>query len=97
MTAVSSTPFFGVGQGTGFDASVVGFAASSILIGSSYYTEGFAVINGNEHLLITRDQIKLIFAHEIGHYLGLDHAQANIDNSESLFDFCPSAEGQTIR
>ena len=84
--------FFGIGQGTGFDASVVGFAASSILIGSSYYTEGFAVINGNEHLLITRDQIKLIFAHEIGHYLGLDHTQANIDNTESLFDFCPSAE-----
>lgn len=85
--------FFGIGQGTGFDASVVGFAASSILIGSSYYTEGFAVINGNEHLLITRDQIKLIFAHEIGHYLGLDHTQANIDNTESLFDFCPSSIG----
>jgi hypothetical protein len=84
--------FFGIGQGTGFDASVVGFAASSILIGSSYYTEGFAVINGNEFLPITRDQIKLIFAHEIGHYLGLDHTQANIDNTESLFDFCPSNE-----
>lgn len=84
--------FFGIGQGTGFDASVVGFAASSILIGSSYYSEGFAVINGNEFLPITRDQVKLIFAHEIGHYLGLDHTQANIDNSESLFDFCPSDE-----
>jgi hypothetical protein len=84
--------YFGIGQGTGFNASVVGFAASSILVGSSYFTEGFAVINGNDSLPITRDQVKLIFAHEIGHYLGLDHTQANIDNTESLFDFCPSAE-----
>ncbi|MGB5455516.1 MAG: hypothetical protein WBO18_06040 [Gammaproteobacteria bacterium] len=84
--------YFGIGQGTGLDASVVGFAASSILIGSSYYTEGFAVINGNDFLPIGPEQIKLIFAHEIGHYLGLDHTQANIDNTESLFDFCPSAE-----
>jgi hypothetical protein len=80
--------YFGEGAGTGFDASVVGFAASSIVFGSSYYTEGFAVINGNDFLPIGREQIKLIFAHEIGHYLGLDHTQANIDNTESLFDFC---------
>jgi len=82
--------YFGEGQGTGFDASVVGFAASSIIIGSLYFTEGFAVINGNENLPVTPDELKLIFAHEIGHYLGLDHTQANIDNTESLFDFCPT-------
>ena len=82
--------YFGTGQGTGTNASVVGFAASTIIIGSLYYTEGFAVINGNQNLPITDLELTLILAHEIGHYLGLDHTQANIDNSESLFDFCPS-------
>lgn len=83
--------FFGIGQGTGPDASVVGFAASSIIIGSSFFTEGFAVINGNSNLRIDADQRKLIVAHEIGHFLGLDHTQTNIDNSESFFDSCPAA------
>ncbi|MBT8129789.1 MAG: hypothetical protein KJP10_07340, partial [Gammaproteobacteria bacterium] len=84
--------FFGIGQGTGPDASVVGFAASSIIIGSSFFTEGFAVINGNSNLRINDDQRKLIVAHEIGHFLGLDHTQTNIDNSESFFDSCRSAD-----
>jgi hypothetical protein len=83
--------YFGIGQGTGPDASVVGFAASSIYIGSYYFTEGFAVINGNEHLPISTNQLTLIVAHEIGHYFGLDHTQANINNTESLFDACPTA------
>ena len=82
--------FFGVGQGTGTDATVVGFAASSIIIGSSFFTEGFAVINGNVDLPINSNQLKLIIAHEIGHYLGLDHSQANINNTESFTDRCPA-------
>lgn len=83
--------FFGIGQGTGADATVVGFAASSIIIGTSFFTEGFAVINGNTNLIIDRNTLKLIIAHEIGHFIGLDHSQANINNTESLFDSCPAA------
>ncbi len=83
--------YFGVGQGTGPEASVVGFSASSIFIGASYFTEGFAVINGNDNLPISNSQLKLIVAHEIGHYLGLDHSQANIDNTEAFADRCPAA------
>ncbi len=82
--------YFGVGQGTGPDASVVGFAASSIFIGASFFTEGFAVINGNDSLPINSNQLKLIVAHEIGHYLGLDHSQVNINNTEAFSDGCPA-------
>jgi len=84
--------YFGVSQGTGTDATVVGFAASSIIIGSSFFTEGFAVINGNVDLPINSNQLKLIIAHEIGHYLGLDHSQANIKNTEAFSDRCPAAD-----
>ena len=76
--------FFGVGQGTGDRATVVGFAASSILIGSSHFTEGFAVINGNSSIDISSTQLSLIIAHEIGHFFGLDHSQGNINNTEDL-------------
>ena len=80
--------FFGIGQGSGPDASVVGFAASSIIIGTRYFTEGFAVINGNLPPGIDVNTLKLIVAHEIGHYMGLDHTQADIANSERFNDGC---------
>ncbi|UCB55590.1 MAG: matrixin family metalloprotease [Thiotrichales bacterium] len=82
--------FFGIGQGTGPDATVVGFAASSILIGSCFFTEGFAVVNGNSDLRINDTDLTLIVAHEIGHYLGLDHSQTDIDNTELFIQRCPA-------
>ena len=82
--------FFGIGQGTGPDATVVGFAASSIFIGGSFFTEGFAVINGNSNLEIPDNQLKLIVAHEIAHFIGLDHSQADISNTEAFTDGCPA-------
>lgn len=80
--------FFGIGQGTGPEATVVGFAASSIIIGTRYFTEGFAVVNGNLPPGIDVNTLKLIVAHEIGHYLGLDHTQTDIANSERFDDGC---------
>jgi hypothetical protein len=78
--------FFGVGQ----SSSVVGFAASSILVGGSYFTEGFAVING-KNLGLSPARITLIIAHEIGHMFGLDHSQTNVDYMQSLSTGCVSA------
>ena len=78
--------FFGAGQ----SSSIVGFASSSIYIGSSYFTEGFAVINGRD-LGLSKARITLIIAHELGHMLGLDHSQADIDYTESLNTGCVSA------
>ncbi len=77
--------------GAGASDTTVGFASSSILIGGNYFLEGFAVINGktlpgtNNNAVMTR-----IIAHEIGHFIGLDHTQADISNTESFFDSCPT-------
>ena len=66
--------FFGGNQSD----QIAGFASSSFFLGTSAYTEGFAVINGKDlglgDLLIT-----LITAHEIGHFVGLDHTLADIE------------------
>jgi hypothetical protein len=72
--------------------SVVGFAASTIFVGSEYFTEGFVVINGSLPPQVGDNLLMLIVAHEIGHFLGLDHSQANIDNTESLFSACPTTD-----
>ena len=80
--------YFGVGMGSGPTATVVGFASSSIYIGATTFTEGFAVINGNDSLPVNNNQLTQIIAHEIGHYFGLDHTQGDIDNSETLVGGC---------
>ena len=72
--------FFGVGQSD----NTIGFAASIITIGNSYFDEGYAVING-KNLGLTQTTFKLLIAHEIGHFFGLDHSQVNINNRETDF------------
>lgn len=72
--------FFGVGE----SENTIGFAASIITVGASYFSEGYAVING-KNLGLTETTFKLLIAHEIGHLLGLDHTQVDINNQESIF------------
>lgn len=68
----------------GASEDIIGFAASAINIGSSFFNEGYAVINGKD-LGLTDTTFKLLIAHEIGHFFGLDHSQANINNQETDF------------
>ncbi len=78
--------FFGVGQSD----DIGGFAASSFFIGGSAYIEGFAVINGKD-LGLGQLQTTIIVAHEIGHFIGLDHAVVDIDVNSP--DTCPITPG----
>lgn len=61
--------FFGVGA----KDEVAGFAAS--FSSGLNYTEGFAVLNGA--MALTDNQVVILVAHEVGHYIGLDHTQGN--------------------
>ena len=70
--------FFGAGQSD----NTIGFAASIITIGNIYFDEGYAVINGKD-LGLSDTTFKLLIAHEIGHFFGLDHTQVNINNQET--------------
>ncbi len=77
--------FFGVGA----SKNTIGFAASIVTIGSSNFTEGYAVFNGRDLGLNTLD-FKLLIAHELGHFIGLDHTQTNINNNEKLLGSPPA-------
>lgn len=72
--------YFGDGQSD----YTIGFAASIYTLRSSYFEEGYAVINGKE-LGLSDTTFKLLIAHEIAHFFGLDHTQVNIDNEEAYY------------
>ena len=74
--------FFGAGQSD----FTIGFAASILNIGASHFNEGYSVINGKD-LGLSDSNLKLLIAHEIAHFTGLDHTQVNINNQESDFRF----------
>ncbi len=67
-----------------------GFAASIFFEGGSAYIEGFAVINGKDPNVSQLKTI-IIIAHEIGHFIGLDHAVVDIDVGSP--DTCPAIPG----
>lgn len=82
--------YFGVGQSN----NVIGFAASIYSYRSSYFEEGYAVINGKDLPGVTDTTFKLLIAHEIAHFFGLDHTQVNLDNTETEYgfpEFCSTA------
>lgn len=82
--------FFGAGQSN----YTIGFAASILTIRSSHFEEGYVVING-KNLGLTTTTFKLLIAHEIAHFFGLDHTQVDINNQETDFgspSFCSSSD-----
>lgn len=83
--------YFGAGQSD----LIIGFAQSINTTTGIYFIEGFAVVNGKNST--TNTAFKLLMAHEIGHFFGLDHTQVDIDNKESFSgapDFCSSTSRQ---
>ncbi len=67
--------------GVGQKNQIIGLAASaSSGAPTCQYTEGFAIISG--FLNITETTLTALVAHELGHLIGLDHAQ--LDGSQGL-------------
>ena len=69
--------------GVGASDDILGFSGSAWIPSSATYVEGFMLINGK--ITHTDAELLLIFAHEAGHFFGIDHTQVNIDNQESFF------------
>lgn len=66
--------------GIGAKNNILGFAASGYKSDTARLTEGRAVINGA--LSVSDTTLGVAFAHELGHFLGLDHTQ--LDGSQGL-------------
>jgi len=63
--------------GDGLGNQVIGFAGSAYSLGTGYYVEGLAVLNGRFSSYFTAEEFKASFVHEFGHFIGLDHCQIN--------------------
>ncbi|HXE60753.1 MAG TPA: carboxypeptidase regulatory-like domain-containing protein, partial [Gemmatimonadaceae bacterium] len=73
--------------GVGASGSVLGFAGSSAAFNGSVcsYTEGQAVINGK--IAVSDTTMTVVLAHELGHFIGLDHTDLNADQGLSSANF----------
>jgi len=69
--------------GVGVGKDIIGFAGSIYFLGSSTFTEGYAVLNGDTNFNLSNNTIITLITHEIGHMIGLDHSQLDINNTES--------------
>lgn len=70
---------------------VAGFAASIFFVGGNEFVEGYAVLNGATTPALNDSDVVTLVAHEIGHLIGLDHSQLDIDNSETSGNACNTA------
>ena len=66
--------------GVGAKNNILGFAGSAFFSSTATYAEGEAVING--FISISDNTLLVVLTHEIGHFIGLDHAQ--LDNTQGL-------------
>jgi hypothetical protein len=72
--------YFGAGQSN----NTIGVAASIVDDNYTFFKEGYAVINGKS-LGLPDDIYRLLIAHEIAHFFGLDHTQTDINRLEDDF------------
>lgn len=66
--------------GVGARKSILGTAGSAYMRSSATYVEGQAIING--YLSLSDSRFVVVLAHELGHFIGLDHTQ--LDDSQGL-------------